>query len=339
MGYGSRNAWPPQKKAPFWGSGWQASKNAAKEHPWKCVGTGGCGYSWNKPQHRFCNQCNLHWDFGQRMGGGKDAPGTPAAVPGSPGTAPILAAGAPDPAIAATRTADIAKLRAELVSIKPVLADDHVEVTTRQGKLAALEAEQRASLPEVPGNTQLTRVLAKIRSNKVFHTKNAKTLVHTEARMAAAKKAHDEAVAWQKQIDSELLELENEQSKLCATLSTAAGESDRPAEEFEIDSNAGWEDMFEEIFDDENQSFSSDVQDQYEKFRKTRSALQRICRQVKQSRVDMADLGPGPGAAEQSPERKPDSEMEDSGEPTPVTTVKRPSQADVGTDASRRRVT
>jgi hypothetical protein len=338
MGYGSRNAWPPQKKAPFWSSGWQAGKNAGKEHPWKCVGTNGCGYSWNKPQHRFCNQCNLHWDFGQRMGGGKDAPGTPAAAP-SPGTAPILSAGAPDPEIAAARVANIAKLRTELASIKSVLASDHVEVTTRQGKLDALEEEQRASLPEVPGNTQLTRVLAKIRSNKVFHTKNAKTLVYTEARMAAAKKAHDEAVVWQQQIDKELLELENEQSKLCATLSMAAGETDNRPDEFEIDSNAGWEDMFEEIFDDENQSFSGDVQDQYEKFRKTRVALQRICRQVKQSRADMADLGPGPGAAEQHPAQKPDSEMEGAGDSSPGATVKRPSQADVGADASRRRVT
>ena len=191
MGYGSRNAWPPQKKTPFWSSGWQAGKGASKEHtPWKCVGTNGCGYSWNKPHHRFCNQCNLHWDFGQRLAGGKAVPGAPAVVAGTaPGTAPVLPDGTPDPDIAVARVASIAKLRAKLASISAVLAGDHDEITTRQGKLDELEEEQRASLPVVPGNTQLTRVLAKIRSSKTFQATNAKTLVYTEARLTAAKKS------------------------------------------------------------------------------------------------------------------------------------------------------
>jgi hypothetical protein len=337
MGYGSRNAWPPQKKTPAWSSGWQSGKLAGKEHPWKCVGTNGCGYSWNKPQHRFCNQCNLHWDFGQRLGVGKDAPGTPATAAGAtPGTSPVPPEGAPDPDASATRLASIAKLRAELDSITAVLASDHAEVTTRQGKLDALEEEQRASLPVVPGNTQLTRVLAKIRANKTFQTKSAKTLAYTETRLAAAKKAHEEAIEWQKQIDKELLELEIEQSKLCATLAATPGESEKP-DLFEMDSNDGWEDMFDEGTDEDDQNFSGDVQDQYHRFRKARAALQKVCRDVKALRASRS--------SNSSPsERKPDTDMEAEGEgattgPKDVKTSARPPSTDVGGDASRRRVT
>ena len=154
--------------------------------------------------------------------------------------------------------------------------------------------------------------------------------------MAAAKKAHDEAVAWQQQIDRELLELENEQSKLCATLSMAAGETEKP-DEYEIDSNAGWEDMFEEISDENDQHFSGDVQDHYEQFRKTRAALQNICRTVKEHRANRS-------SSSRAAEQKPDANMEADGEGAAAGTAKdkpaaRPSSTDVGGDASRRRVT
>ena len=139
---------------------------------------------------------------------------------------------------------------------------------------------------------------------------------------------------WQHKIDKELLDLENEQSKLCATLSTAAGESDKH-DEFEIDSNAGWEDMFDEISDDNDQHFSGDVQDQYEKIRKARAALQKICRTVKEHKANKISR---PSAAEQEPY----ANMDDGGEGAPAGPTKdnmaaRLAATDEGGDASRRR--
>ncbi len=204
----------------------KADSTKNKVHPWKCVGTDGCGYSWNKPHHRFCSGCNLHWDFGQRLASGA-ASAAPLAAPGGgkPGEAqsstvasagsPAMPDGSPDPAIAtAARLAQIDKLRKELLGISTILGLEHVDVVSRTKSLASLEEEQKLSLPITPVDTLRSRNLAKQRANSVQQARCAKRLIYTEAKLATAQKEHDEIVAWQKQIEAELQEIKNEKDQL-----------------------------------------------------------------------------------------------------------------------------
>ena len=348
MGYGSRKAWSPiPAPAAWWNAkgGGQAVSGQNKSQPWKCVGTDGCGYAWNKPHHRHCGMCNLHWDFGQRLASGKASATPLAAEGGKPGEAqPYTAASAggslatdgSKPACAtatAARLSQIDTLRKELLGISTILGLEHADVVSRTKSLASLEEEQKLSLPIPPVDTLRTRNLARQRANAVQQAKCDKKLLYTEAKLASAQKEHDDIVAWNKVLESELQEIKDEKDHLWNKPSESDPDQTYDGDEGQDDD---WESLFTEVTD-KSDCLSGDTLAQFENFKKMRAILQKLAKSVRTDRlsskqstpeVEHVDDEETPGEASASQASQAEGK---------TTGVTRPGEgADAG-DASRRK--
>ena len=299
MGYDGRNYWSAAQKASsgWFSSGWKSSgtgKAGAGKHvaPWKCAGNDGCGYAWNKPQHKYCNKCSQHWDFGQRLANGKPAAAAGAIGAGTKTTAPVVGGPATpsptddhtDPAfVASERDALCLKLRRELLSISSVLGTDHVDVVSRTAQLDILVKEQNDAKPCVPVNILLQRNLTKQNKNQGKRKKNDNRLDWALTKLEAAQKEHDDAVSSKADLDKEFVELEAEKAEILRANPVGTDPNRTNDEVLEGGLDDDWEDMFNDVSDEPDQ-LSGDAIEQFEKFKKLRSELRKLCKSVTDNR-------------------------------------------------------
>jgi hypothetical protein len=139
----------------------------------------------------------------------------------------------------------------------------------------------------VPVNILLQRNLTKQNKNQGKRKKNDNRLEWALTKLEAAQKEHDDAVSSKADLDKELVELEAEKAEILRANPVGTDTNRTNDEVLEGGLDDEWEDMFNtdmEDMSDEPDQLSGDAHEQFEKFKKLRSELRKLCKSVTDNR-------------------------------------------------------
>jgi len=136
----------------------------------------------------------------------------------------------------------------------------------------------------VPVNILLQRNLTKQNKNQGKRKKNDNRLDWARTKLEAAQKEHDDAVSSKAELDKELVELEAEKAEIMRANPVGTDPNRTNDDDLEGGPDDDWEDMFNDASDEPDQ-LSGDAFEQFEKFKKLRSELRKLCRTVSDNRA------------------------------------------------------